>query len=172
MAVMESGFVEDFGRRWQDAVNRHAVEEILELCAEDIRIDDPGLVETGIGRQAVRELFGRTWGAFPDLLFTRPERPYLFVPDAPVAVARWSASGTMGGTLDPLGYAPTKSPVQFHGIDVWEFDDGLVTYWEGIYDLTGIARQIGALPPVGSHAERLGVLFQKLTARRMRRAAD
>jgi steroid delta-isomerase-like uncharacterized protein len=169
---MDADFIEDFGDRWQDAVNRRAVDEILALCAEDVRIEDPGLAQAATGREAVRAFFAQTWNAFPDLRFSRPDAPYLLAPDAPVAVARWIAKGTMGGRLDPPGYAPTNSPVEFHGIDVWEFNDGLITRWEGIYDVLAIARQIGALPPPGSAGERLGALLQRIGAIRMRRKAS
>jgi hypothetical protein len=72
--------------------------------------------------------------------------------------------------LDPPGYAPTKSPVEFHGIDVWDFNDGVITRWEGIDDVLAIARQIGALPPPGS-GERIGARLQRIRASRMRRKA-
>ena len=149
---MDAGFVENFGGRWQDAVNRHAVEEILELCAEDIRMDAPGLDETAAGRQAVSAFFERTWNAFPDLRFTRPEWPYYVASDAPLVVARWSAHYTMRGMVDPPGYASTNSPVDLHGIDLWVFNDGLLIYSDGIYDSAGNGRQIVPcvlkMPPV------------------------
>jgi hypothetical protein len=110
---MDAGFVEEFGDRWQDAVNRRAVDELLAVCAEDVRIEDPGLAQAAIGREAVGAFFARTWGAFPDLRFSRPDTPYLVPPDAPVAIARWIAKGTMGGRLDPPGYAPTTAPSSF-----------------------------------------------------------
>jgi SnoaL-like domain len=86
-AVMDADFIEDFGDRWQDAVNRRAVDEILAFCAEDVRIEDPGLAQAATGREAVRAFFAQTWSAFPDLRFSRPDAPYLLAPDAPVAVA-------------------------------------------------------------------------------------
>lgn len=169
---MEADFIVGFGDRWQDAVNRRAVDELLALCAEDIRIEDPGFAQAATGREAVRGFFVQTWSAFPDLRFTRPGVPYLVAPDAPVAVARWIAKGTMGGRLEPPGYAPTNSPVEFHGVDIWEFNDDVLTRWEGIYDVLSIARQIGALPPQGTAGERLGAVFQRIGASRMRRKAS
>jgi hypothetical protein len=74
--------------------------------------------------------------------------------------------------FEPPGYAPTNSPVEFHGVDIWEFKDDVLTRWEGIYDVLSIARQIGALPPQGSAGERLGALFQRVGASRMRRKAS
>jgi hypothetical protein len=68
----------------------------------------------------------------------------------------------MGGRLDPPGYAPTNSPVEFHGVDVWEFNEGVITRWEGTYDVLAIARQIGALPPAGSGGKRIGALLQRI----------
>jgi steroid delta-isomerase-like uncharacterized protein len=169
---MDADFIVDFGDRWQDAVNRRAADELLALCAKDVRIEDPGLAHTATGREALRAFFVQTWSAFPDLRFSRPDTPYLLAPEAPIAVARWIAKGTMGGRLDPPGYAPTNSPVEFHGVDIWEFKNGVITRWEGIYDVLAIARQIGALPPQGSSAERIGALFQHIGASRMRRKAS
>jgi predicted ester cyclase len=168
---MQAGFIEEFGDRWQEAVNRRAAGELLALCAEDIRIEDPGLAQATSGHVALRAFFAQTWSAFPDLRFSRPDTPYLLAPKAPIAVARWIAKGTMGGRLDPPGYAPTNSPVEFHGIDIWEFNDNVLTRWEGIYDVLSIARQIGALPPQGSAGERVGALVQRIGASRMRRKA-
>jgi predicted ester cyclase len=168
---MNADLLEDFGRRWQDAVNRQAIDEVIAMCREDIRVEDPGLPTAARGHQAVRVLFEQTWKAFPDVHFTRPDDPYLLAPDGTVAAARWSATGTMRGPIDPPGYAPTHTPVAFHGIDIWEFADGLLSGWEGIYDMAEIGRQIGALPPTGSRGERVGARLQRLGARRMRRAA-
>ena len=167
---MNADFLQGFGTRWQDAINRQAIDEILAMCHEDIRLEDPSLPGTVRGHEAVRTLFDRTWTTFPDLRFTRPQHAYLLAPDGAVAAARWSARGTMQGPIDPPGYAPTQAPVGFHGIDIWEFADGLLNFWEGIYDVAGLGRQIGAWPPAGSRGERFGARLQRLGARRIRRA--
>jgi len=57
-------------------------------------------------------------------------------------------------------------------VDAWEFSDGVLARWEGIYDVLAIARQIGALPRQGSPGERLGALVQRIGASRMRRKAS
>jgi steroid delta-isomerase-like uncharacterized protein len=169
---VDASFAEDFAFRWQDAVNRQAIDEIIAFCAEDIRFTDPSLAEPGTGRTALRPFFEGLWRAIPDLRFTRPDPPYLFLAaDGEAAVVRWVAAGTMTGRFDPPGYAPTNGAVRFHGVDIWRFEDGLLSEWEGIYDMIEIGRQVGALPPAGSRGERLGVLLQRLGARRMRRAA-
>ena len=166
---MEPGWVNDFGARWQDAVNRKAIDEVIALCAPSVRLEDPALPEPVVGADAVRRFYHRIWTAFPELRFSRPDPGYLVAPGAPVAAARWAAQGTMLGELDPPGYAPTNGRVEFRGVDVWRFDGSLVAQWESIYDVAGIGRQIGALPPPGTAAERVGVRFQRLAARRLRR---
>jgi ketosteroid isomerase-like protein len=152
--VLDPRFIERFGTRWQDAVNRQAIAEIVALCAEDINILDPNLAETESGPAALRAFFERIWRAFPDLRFTRPDAAYLLSDDGVIAVARWAAVGTMTGRLDPPGYRATNSTVRFHGVDLWQFRGELLSDWEGIYDTTAIGRQIAALPPIGSGALR------------------
>jgi hypothetical protein len=55
------------------------------------------------------------------------------------------------------------------GIDVWEFRDGRVARYWAYYDVTAIARQIGALPPPGSIGERATVMLQRVQAAALRR---
>ena len=38
----------------------------------------------------------------------------------------------MRAMVGPPGYAPTNSPVDLHGIDLWLFNDGLLTYWDDV----------------------------------------
>lgn len=169
--AVDPDFLEDFGRRWQDAVNRQAIDEIETFCADDLRFSDPGLIEESAGKSDLRPYFKRIWRAFPDLRFTRPDPGYFAPREGDFGIARWISAGTMTGPLDPPGFAPTNATIEMHGVDVWEFRDGLVTSWEGFYDATELGREVGALPAVGSATERLAALLQHGAARRLRRAA-
>lgn len=49
--------------------------------------------------------------------------------------------------------------------------DGLVVRWDMISNLLEVGRQIGAVPEPGSFADRMGLVMQGRTARKMRRRA-
>jgi hypothetical protein len=77
----------------------------------------------------------------------------------------------MTGPLDPPGFAPTGTRIQFEGDDHWEFRGDLVCRCRVLYDANDIAVQLGATPAPGSRGERLGVALQRLQARSARRRA-
>jgi hypothetical protein len=56
------------------------------------------------------------------------------------------------------------------GYDRNEVRDALFVRHEAFYDQFSLGSQIGAVPKPGSLGERIGLLVQRLTAWRMRRA--
>jgi SnoaL-like polyketide cyclase len=96
------------------------------------------------------------------------QEPFLSAGEARV-VFHWRMTGTMRGPLEPLGFAPTGRSLDAEGIDVFELRDGLVCSYTGFFDARGMAQQIGLMPASGSHAERLSVAAQRLSARIERR---
>jgi steroid delta-isomerase-like uncharacterized protein len=170
---VDASFVEDFGSRWQDAVNRQAIDEIQAFCADDMRFTDPGLtglVDGFAGKADLRPLFERIYRAFPDIHFTRPDPGYFVPAEGDFGIARWASVATMTGPFDPPGFAPTHDTVKMRGVDVWQFRDGLLVNWEGFYDSLETMQQTGVLPPTGGGAERVLARLQHLGAWRRRRA--
>ncbi len=166
---VDRAFVEDFGRRWLDAWNSHQAERVLELMTEDIVYDDSAWPRTMRGHDQVREFLAHTWRAFPDLEFELVDGPYLS-PDEPKAAIYWKGTATFTGPLDPPGFAPTGQRIEMEGGDFQEYHDGRVSRLRIVFDTTTSGRQIGAIPPHGSRAERFGAMLQKLAARRLRKS--
>jgi hypothetical protein len=83
----------------------------------------------------------------------------------------WRFTGRMTGPLDPPGFAPTNELVTFSGVDLWEFDGDRIRRTEALFDVNGIAVQIGAAPAPGSTGEKIGVTLQRLEAAKRRRRA-
>jgi hypothetical protein len=81
-------------------------------------------------------------------------------------VLRWHSEGTHRGEL--AGLAPTGARVTVTGISIDQWRDGKVVEAWVEWDNLGLARQLGAAPPEGSMAEKLGTGVQRLMARRMR----
>jgi predicted ester cyclase len=81
-------------------------------------------------------------------------------------VLRWHSEGTHRGELS--GLAPTGTRASVTGINIDRWKDGKVVEAWAEWDNLGLARQLGAAPPEGSIAEKLGTNVQRLMARRMR----
>jgi steroid delta-isomerase-like uncharacterized protein len=160
-------WVERFFAGW----NSHDPDQLLALATEDVVWEDP-FIPDGLlrGRAAVREWLSSIWVAMPDLTFELVGDPFISIDGTQIAAA-WKGTGKMTGPLEPPGFAPTGGRIEITGIDIHEFDGELVRRVATATDTMGMGRQIGAAPPPGSGGERVGVLMQRLTARRLRRKA-
>lgn len=101
--------------------------------------------------------------AFPDVRITVDD---VIAAGDKVAV-RWHSEGTHRGELE--GLAPTGARGSVTGISIDQWKDGKVVESWTEWDNLGLARQLGAAPPEGSIGEKLGVVIQRLAARRMRK---
>ena len=102
------------------------------------------------GKTAVRALFAELFAAAPDLEFVT-ER--VFAVNDTVAIGQWTMKGTLtGGSFQ--GIEPTGRMIEVRGIDVMEFEDGLLRYNTIYYDGLSFARQVGLLPATGSRGDR------------------
>lgn len=166
---VDAEFARHFLERLHSAVNAHDAQAVAALCCEDVVWEDPAAPEPLRGREAVyrfhRDIMFR---AIPDVRIELVGGPYLSLDGASVAV-RLLISGTMTGPLTPPGFAPTGGPIEFETAEFSNFDGGLLSRHAVVLNMLGLARQIGAVPKAGSLAERIGVWFQHIAARRARR---
>jgi steroid delta-isomerase-like uncharacterized protein len=168
--VLDEAFVRDFVERWHAAWNSKDPARVAELCTADVELVDPTMPAPVHGIDGIRRTLGPLARAFPNFRFTSTEEPFLSRSGARV-VMPWQFAGTMTGPLQPPGFAPTGGVVSFEGHDVWDFRDGRVSRMEALFDVNGVAVQIGAAPAPGSGGERVGVWLQRAEAWRRRRAA-
>ena len=166
---VDERFARQFLERLHGAVNRHDAQAVAELCAEDVVWEDPAAPELLRGREAVhrfhRDIMLR---AIPDVRIELVDGPYLSLDGTGIAV-RLRISGTMTGPLTPPGFAPTGGPVAFETAEFSRFQGNLLLHHTVVLNMLDLARQIGAVPKAGSRAERIGIGFQHLAARGMRR---
>jgi steroid delta-isomerase-like uncharacterized protein len=163
----------EFCRRYTEAWNSHEADRLLELLTDDIVWEDPSLPEKAArGHDGVRAWLESTWRAMPDATFTNVDDQVYVSNDGRRIAAPWRLEATLLGPLEPPGFAATGSPVQMSGVDLMEdFEDNRARRIRTIYDGLGLARQIGAAPEPGTRNERVGVVLQRMAARKMRKNA-
>jgi len=110
------------------------------------------------------------------------EELFAAVPDATMEVlsttaqedrcaVRWRLTGTFAGPGTFQGFDPTGGRLELEGCDLLRMADGLVVGNDAYVDGMTIARQIGAVPPRDSGAERGLTAATNVRTRLMRRLA-
>lgn len=142
--------LDDFLGAW----NKHDVDRIMSLCTEDTawRVPSMPVFE---GKAAARAYLDSLFRAFPDLHF---DYTIHTTGKEPRAAAEWHLTATMQGPLDPPGFAATRKPIDIEGACLYEFEDGLISRHDIVYDGLELARQINALP----RSDRVAVIMQRL----------
>ena len=154
--------------RYQQAWNGRDVEAMAPLLADDIVWADPALPVPARGIAEVQEFMRTSWQIFPDLRFGEPDPPHLSIAGERIAWAWWM-EGTMLGSIDPPGFAPTGKAMHVDGVDLWELRGGRIARYRAFYDMNDLARQLGLVPAPGSGAEKMAVRMQRLQSRLSRK---
>jgi steroid delta-isomerase-like uncharacterized protein len=128
--------------RYNDAWNAHDLDAIMGMHAQDMVFENHTAGERAEGPQ-VREHIARIFKAWPDIAF-RTRR--LYVRDD-LVVQEWTASATHTTEMRRGGLTahPTGKPVEWEGLDVIPFEDGLVKRKDVYSDSVAILRQVGLL---------------------------
>jgi predicted ester cyclase len=100
--------------------------------------------------EGYRAWFGNVFRAFPDFEM----EPVDMVGAGELAAVRWRATGTFTGPARFEGLVPTGTRIEVEGCDMLTIRDGLIRENNAYTNGTELARQLGALPPAGSLAER------------------
>jgi predicted ester cyclase len=100
--------------------------------------------------EGYRTWFGNLFRAFPDFEM----EPVDIVGAGELAAVRWRANATFTGPARFEGLAPTGARVEVEGCDMLTIRDGLIRENNAYTNGAELARQLGALPPAGSLAER------------------
>jgi steroid delta-isomerase-like uncharacterized protein len=135
------GLEETIGR-YNDGWNDHDLDAIMSMHAPDMVFENHTAGESAQGEQ-VREHIGAIFETWPDIHF---ETRRLYVRDG-VVTQEWTATATHSSTMrrGDLVAEPTGERVQWRGIDVIPFEDGLVKRKDVYSDSVSILRQVGLL---------------------------
>lgn len=116
----------------------------------------PGAIDRAIGLfelrapDEIKAWFGTMFRAFPDMRL----EVISVTSQKDQAAVRWVGRGTFDGTGKFEGLVPNGASVEMQGCDVFTVADGLIVENNAYMNGADLARQLGALPPAGSVAER------------------
>ena len=117
---------------------------------------EPGRTDRIVGMaeftvpEGFKRWFGTLFAAFPD---ARIEVLSVTAQKENAAV-RYRVTGTFDGTGRFEGLSPNGARVDVEGFDLFTVREGLIVENHGFINGADLARQLGALPPQGSLAER------------------
>jgi steroid delta-isomerase-like uncharacterized protein len=109
-----------------------------------------GMFEFPVPSADFRRYFGGLFAAIPDLRF----EVLSVTAQKESAAVRYIVHGTFDGTGTFEGLIPNGATAEIEGCDVLTVRDGLIVENHGYINGADVARQLGALPPRGSGAEK------------------
>jgi steroid delta-isomerase-like uncharacterized protein len=128
--------------RYNEAWNAHDLDAIVAMHAPDMVFENHTAGEAAEG-EAAREHIASIFETWPDIHF---ESRRLYARDG-LVVQEWTASATHANTMrrGELEAEPTGERVEWRGVDVIPFQDGLVKRKDVYSDSVSILRQVGLL---------------------------
>lgn len=149
MATQTAGSTEQIARAYFERVAVRDTGGMMELWVPGMGANIHGIVEL-VAPDSYRAWFDNLFAAIPDLLFEVEE----VVSDETRAAVRWRARGTFNGTARFEGFEPTGAEVEMVGLDLLTIRDGKLVDNQAYTNSIELARQLGALPALGSRAEK------------------
>ncbi len=128
--------------RYNAAWNDHDLDAIMSMHAPDMVFENHTAGESSEG-EGVREHIGSIFETWPDIEFSTRR---LYVRDG-LVVQEWSARATHTSTMrrGDLVAEPTGRRIEWDGMDVIPFENGLVKRKDVYSDSVSILRQVGLL---------------------------
>ncbi len=128
--------------RYNEAWNAHDLDAIVAMHAPDMVFDNHTAGESATGAD-VRAHIGAIFETWPDIEFATRR---LYVREG-LVVQEWTAAATHAQTMrrGDLVAEPTGKRVEWDGLDVIPFEDGLVKRKDVYSDSVSILRQVGLL---------------------------
>ena len=131
--------------RYSDAWNRHDVDTILALHAEDSVFENHSSGGLAVGKEEIGKLIEGVFATFPDLRFAT-RRAYF---GDSVAVIEWTAHATHATPIarGARTFPPTGKSLSWDGMDILPFRDGLITRKDVYANSLSLLEQLGASLP-------------------------
>ena len=128
--------------RYNQAWNEHDLDAIMSMHAPDMVFENHTAGESAQGEEA-RGHIGAIFETWPDINFTTRR---LYVHDG-LVVQEWTATATHTNTMrrGDLVAEPSGKKIEWVGMDVIPFEDGLVKRKDVYSDSVSILRQVGLL---------------------------
>jgi steroid delta-isomerase-like uncharacterized protein len=131
--------IEHYNAAW----NSHDLEAIMAMHAPDMTFENHTAGESAQGEEEVRRHIGSIFATWPDIHFATRR---LYVRDG-LVVQEWTATATHRNVMrrGDLVAEPTGRRVEWRGVDVIPFENGLVKRKNVYSDSVSILRQVGLL---------------------------
>jgi steroid delta-isomerase-like uncharacterized protein len=128
--------------RYNEAWNGHDLDAIMSMHAPDMVFENHTAGESAQGEE-VRDHIGAIFATWPDIHF---ETRRLYVRDG-VVTQEWTATATHSNTMrrGDLVAEPTGKKIEWHGVDVIPYEDGLIKRKDVYSDSVSILSQVGLL---------------------------
>jgi steroid delta-isomerase-like uncharacterized protein len=128
--------------RYNDAWNAHDLDAIMSMHAPGMVFENHTAGESASG-DAARGHIGAIFETWPDINF---QTRRLYVRDG-LVVQEWTATATHANEMrrGELVAEPTGKTIEWNGMDVIPFEDGLVKRKDVYSDSVSILRQVGLL---------------------------
>jgi steroid delta-isomerase-like uncharacterized protein len=128
--------------RYNAAWNAHDLDQIMAMHAPDMVFENHTAGEAAEG-EAARGHIGSIFETWPDIEFTTRR---LYVRDG-LVVQEWTATATHANTMrrGDITAEPTGKRVEWNGMDVIPFENGLVKRKDVYSDSVSVLRQVGLL---------------------------
>jgi steroid delta-isomerase-like uncharacterized protein len=129
-------------QRYNEAWNAHNVDAIVSMHAPDMTFENHTAGESAQGEQ-VRQHIAKIFETWLDIRF---ETRRLYARDG-VVTQEWTATATHQNTMrrGDLVAEPTGKSIEWRGVDVIPFENGLVKRKDVYSDSVSILRQVGLL---------------------------
>lgn len=165
---VDEDFLADFLARWEEAWSSGDPTRVADLLTEDVIFQSPDIPSSLHGREEALGYLNMLFRAFPDQRLEVLD--FYLTADGTRAADRAHWGGTMTGPFEPPGYEPTGRWVEMTAFGGFRFRDDRVAWFQAVFDMLDIGRQIGAVPVVGSFTDRMGLRMQRRLARKARKA--
>ena len=128
--------------RYNDAWNAHDLDAIMALHAPDMVFENHTAGESAQGEE-VRAHIARIFESWPDIHFTTRR---LYVRED-LVTQEWTATATHVKTMrrGDVTAEPTNKRIEWRGMDVIPFENGLIKRKDVYSDSVSILRQVGLL---------------------------
>jgi steroid delta-isomerase-like uncharacterized protein len=128
--------------RYNEAWNAHDVDAIMSMHAPDMVFENHTAGEAAQGEEA-RAHIASIFDTWPDIEFSTRR---LYVRDG-LVVQEWTATATHTKTMrrGDISVEPSGKKVEWNGMDVIPFENGLVKRKDVYSDSVSILRQVGLL---------------------------
>jgi steroid delta-isomerase-like uncharacterized protein len=127
--------------RYNEAWNRHDVDAIVSMHTDDSVFENHTTGDVNVGKEAIGRAISGIFAMFPDAAF-ETRRQYL---REDLVVQEWTLRGTHLGKMERsgIGVEPTGRTVEYRGMDIIPFRDGLVARKDVYSDGVTLLRQLG-----------------------------